>query len=152
MIPETQSRRSRGRPAAAEESGPSSGGGGAGPNQRWRRIAEATSGGEAEAGPSNAADGRTRRRPSLRRHKGPRSGQITGLRSPVDGQRRQIQIRGQRRWFEKRESGGGKQRRRRRRPHSGSGADGEYRSGSGAGQQPRSGRGARRLAVDGGCR
>ncbi|KAK9107440.1 hypothetical protein Syun_023451 [Stephania yunnanensis] len=63
MIPETQSRRSRGRPATAEDSGPSSGGDGPGPNQRRRRIAEATRRwSAAERGPSSFG-GRIRRRP-----------------------------------------------------------------------------------------
>ncbi|KAK9121873.1 hypothetical protein Syun_019490 [Stephania yunnanensis] len=107
MQTRTVIRRSWGRAAAATELGPTSGGGGSRrqPSGGWRR-----SGVLAAAADECEGDQR-------RRHRGSRSGRITGPRSPVDDQQRQIQRRG---------SGGGEQRRQRRRLRCGAG--GEYRA------------------------
>ncbi|KAK9118383.1 hypothetical protein Scep_016476 [Stephania cephalantha] len=113
VIPETRSRRSRGRPAAAEEPGPSSSGGGAGPKQRRRRIAEATrrrgGGGRSGSDSMAAADDRGGDQDGGTRGRGVGS----RGREPVDGRRR---IRGAKEW------------RRREDARSGSGAPRENTS------------------------
>ncbi|KAK9136087.1 hypothetical protein Syun_015417 [Stephania yunnanensis] len=91
MIPETQSRRSQGRPAAAEEPRPSSGSSGAGPKQRRAEDHEVT---KRRRRLVRAAAADDRGGDQRRRHRRPRSGRITGPRSPVDGKRQRIKRRG----------------------------------------------------------
>ncbi|KAK9139989.1 hypothetical protein Scep_009670 [Stephania cephalantha] len=141
--PETQSRRSRWRPAAAEEParavaakelGPSSGGKGSG-----RRAGGGRRRSGVRAVAANARGGDQRRR-----HKGPCSGRITGPQSPVDGQRRRIEMWGQRQRIRGANNDAGEE------DHA---ATPEENSAQRHRRRPTvSGRGMRRVAVDGGCR